>query len=120
MAIILIPALAFGGWGVSRSADSERQQLERTAQSKAGLALADIDREIDTEIAMLNALASSSFLQIDDFQAFRQQLVDVARQLDVQIVLADAKSGQQIVSTSIPQGEPLPRDIPKQASDARQ
>ncbi|MBA2400368.1 MAG: PAS domain S-box protein [Bradyrhizobium sp.] len=120
MAIILVPAVVLGGWIVSRSAVSEQEQIERKAQSKVRQTLADIDREIDTGIAMLSALASSRFLQVDDFQAFRQQVTDVAKQLDVQIVLADAKNGQQIVNTSIAKGDTLPRDIPKEASDARQ
>ena len=69
---------------------------------------------------MLTALASSRFLQIDDFQSFRQQISDVARQLGLQIVLTDAKTGQQIANTLIGMGEVLPRDIPKEASNARQ
>lgn len=118
VAIVIISALVFGGWLAIRSADSERNLLELNAESKARQVVVDIEHEVNSEIAMLTALASSHFLQNDDFEAFHRQATDVARQLDIQILLADAASGKQLVNVSVPWGQTLPDDVPQQSIDA--
>jgi PAS domain S-box-containing protein len=119
VATILIPALMFGGWMITRSTDSERALLERNSEAKGRQVLVDIEHEIQLAKAMLIALASSQFLQTENFQAFHEQSAEVAKQLGSQVVLTDANSGQQIVNAAIPWGQSPPRNIPTQASDAR-
>jgi two-component system sensor histidine kinase UhpB len=118
VAITLIPALLFGGWLTSRSAHSERELMEQHSESKAQQVVIDIDHEISSAKAMLTALASSQFLQIDDFEAFHRQSTDVAQQLGSQIVLRDTATGQVIVDAAVPWGQPLPNEVPPQATDA--
>ena len=119
VATILVPALVFGGWLTERSANSERALLERNSEAKGRQVLVDIEHEIALAKAMLTALSSSQFLQTENFQAFHEQSAEVAKQLGSQVVLTDAKSGQQIVNAAVPWGQPPPRNIPTQATDAR-
>ena len=120
VAAALIPALLFGGWLTLHSAQSERALIERNADNKAKEVMADIDHEIATATAMLTALASSHFLQTGDYAAFHQQSTEVSKQLNVQIVLRDATTGQQIVNASINWGEALPQTIAAESLSAMQ
>ncbi|MBX9843083.1 MAG: PAS domain S-box protein [Xanthobacteraceae bacterium] len=120
VAAALVPALLFGGWLTFSSAQSERALLERNADNKAKEVMADIDHEIATATAMLTALASSHFLQTGDYAGFHGQATEVSRQLNVQIVLRDATSGQQIVNASVNWGETLPQAIAAESLSAMQ
>jgi two-component system sensor histidine kinase UhpB len=120
VAAALVPALLFGGWLSFSSAHSERALLERNADNKAKEVMADIDHEIATATAMLTALASSHFLQTGDYAGFHSQAVEVSRQLNVQIVLRDATTGQQIVNASVNWGEALPQTIAAESLSAMQ
>lgn len=119
VAAILTPALLFGAWVAWRSGSSERALLERNAESKGRQVLIDVEHELDSAKAMLTALASSHFLQAEDFAAFHRQVADVARELgDAQLVLRDVATGRQIVNAGVPWGYPLPQGIPPQARSA--
>jgi hypothetical protein len=106
VAVVLMPALLFGGWLTSRSADSERELLERNSESKAEQVRTDIEHEIISAIAMLTALSTSQFIKTEDFEAFHRQSRELARQLDAQVVLTDVKAGKQVVNAPIPWGSP--------------
>jgi PAS domain S-box-containing protein len=118
--IVLIPALLFGGWLTSHSADSERSLLERNSESKVEQVRIDIEHEIVSTTAMLTVLASSHFILTEDFEAFHRQTLELARRLDAQVVLTDVKTGKQIVNASIPWGQPMLGNIPAQAVEARE
>jgi PAS domain S-box-containing protein len=115
---ILIPALLLGAWLTLRSAGSERELLERNSENKAGQVAADIEHEIATAKATLVALASSRYLQNEDFRGFHEQLVDVANRVGAQFVLRAAPDGQQIINSIIPWGQPLRPDAPSHSMDA--
>jgi two-component system sensor histidine kinase UhpB len=120
VAAALVPALVFDGWLTLQSARSERTLLERNADNKVKEVLADIDHEIASAKAMLIALASSQFLQTQDFERFHRQSAEVAKQLGVQIVLRDVPTGRQIVNAAIAWGEPLPQAIPPESLSSMQ
>jgi hypothetical protein len=107
----LLPALLLGGWLASRSALSERVQVERNLHQKAREVLLDVDQEIVAAMSMLTALASSHFLQTGDFAAFRRQAVEVSQQIGMQIVLLDLGRHEQVVNTALPEGASLPRGV---------
>jgi PAS domain S-box-containing protein len=111
VASILLPALLLGGWLVSRSALSERAQVERNLHQKAREVLLDVDQEIVSAMSMLTALASSHFLHTGDFDAFRRQAEEVSQQIGMQIVLLDLGRHEQIINTMVPPGAPLPRGV---------
>ena len=115
VAAALVPALAFDGWLTIQAARSERTQIERNADDKTKEVMADIDHEIASAKAVLIALASSQFLQTQDFERFHRQMTEVARQLGVEIVLRDVPSGRQIVNTIVKWGEELPQVTTPQA-----
>jgi two-component system sensor histidine kinase UhpB len=115
VAAALVPALVFDGWLTLQSARSERMLLERNADNKVKEVMADVDHEIALAKAMLIALASSQFLQTEDFERFHQQSTEVAKQLGIQIVLRDASTGQQIVNAGVPWGQPLPQRLPAES-----
>ena len=118
VAAILIPALLFGGWLTLRSTGSERSLLELNSESKASQVMADIDDDIAAAKATLIALASSHYLQVEDFAGLHRQCVDVARQLGAQFVLRDTADGHQIINSALPWGESLPKEIPREAMAA--
>jgi two-component system, NarL family, sensor histidine kinase UhpB len=120
VAAALVPALVFDGWLTLQSARSERTLLERNADNKVKEVIADVDHEIASAKAMLIALASSQFLQTQDFERFHRQSAEVAKQLGIQIVLRDVSTGQQIVNAAIPWGQPLPQTIPAESQSAMQ
>jgi PAS domain S-box-containing protein len=111
---ILIPGLLIAGWLAISSARSERVQLEKSAAQKAGEIAAAIDHEIINAKSMLTALASSHFLQTENFEAFYQQTKAVARQLEIQVVLRDSVHREQIFTTAAPWGAPrLQGNVPE-------
>ncbi len=121
VAIILVPTLIIGGWLAARSADSERALLEQNLQDKAREITADLDREIVIASNMLTALASSQFLQTEDFEAFHRQALDVSRQLNINnIVLRDPNLDEQVINTSTPWGAPRRRGAPQEIYEAEQ
>jgi PAS domain S-box-containing protein len=115
VAAALVPALAFDGWLTMQAARSERTQLERNADDKVKEVMADIDHEIASSKATLIALASSQFLQTQDFERFHKQMTEVARQLGVQIVLRDVPNGRQLVNTIVKWGEEPPQISPPES-----
>jgi PAS domain S-box-containing protein len=118
VAIILIPALLFGGWLTVRSTDSERSLLESGSENKASQVMADIDDDIAAAKATLIALAGSHFLQVGDFAGLYRQCVDVAAQFGAQFVLRDAVDGHQIINSALVWGEALPSDTPPEVMEA--
>jgi PAS domain S-box-containing protein len=120
VAVILVPALLVAGWLASRSAASERTQLENNLHQKTREIVLVVDREIVGTRNLLTALASSHFLQTGDIGAFYRQVMDVARQLKVQIVLRDAERGYALLNTNIPLGTELVSDVPHELREARE
>src|SRR5262245_60262007 len=106
VAFIAVPALMVVGWLATSWAASERAQLAQEAEHKTREILADIDREIIAMTSMLTALATSHSLHVGDFGAFHRKAVEVARQLNYQILLRDPQLDEQIVSTLVPWGGP--------------
>ncbi len=114
---VLFPALLFGGWLTWGSAGAERVLLEENSQNKARQIVADIEHEISGTKALLIALASSHSLQTEDFDGFRRQLQDVAIQLSVQFVLAEAKTGRHLVNTGLESGKSPPPRVGRNAAE---
>lgn len=88
----------------------EQAQLERdTVQTARALTLA-VDRDLGRVMSAALALATSPYLQQQDFSAFYTQGKSLLGNNfpGANFVLSD-ESGQQIVNTLAPQGAPLPR-----------
>ena len=120
VAAILIPALLFGGWFAQRWATSERDRIEQDLLQKTREIASDANRDVQSAMTMLTALASSPWLRSGDFEKFHRQASEVTRKLDMQIVLLDPRINRQIINTAVPWGAPLPQGARPQVVEASQ
>ena len=106
----MLPVLAFSAFVLLRFSQSEFEAAESQLRERVRLISAAVDRELENTTAAMELLASSPSLAVGDLAAFHQQATEAAKVLDVNgaIVLLDA-TGQQLVNTQRPFGEPLPR-----------
>lgn len=87
---------------------AERAILERHSLETARALTIAVDGEFARMIATVNALATSPFLDTDDFAAFHRQTASVLRDYPGGSVSLADRSGQQFVNTLRQPGEPLP------------
>ena len=105
---LLLVALAFAGVLLVHFARTdETRVMQQLGQTSRDITRA-IDREITATIGILKVLATSHYLQSGDLEGFHRQASDLARQLDVQIVLRDPFRKMPLVDTALPWGAPLP------------
>ncbi len=106
----MLPVLAFSAFVLLRFSQSEFAVAENQLSERVHLISAAVDRELENTKAAMKLLATSPSLQDSDLVTFHQQATEAARVLDVDggIVLFDA-TGQQLVTTRRPFGDPLPR-----------
>lgn len=104
--------LTLAGWLAFQSVTSEQTQIEQSAHHRAREITTAIEREIVSTQNLLTALASSHLLQDGQLEQFHRQAVEVARQLNIQIVLRDSKTDQYLLNTRFPWGTPLPQAVP--------
>ncbi|HEY7384052.1 MAG TPA: PAS domain S-box protein [Beijerinckiaceae bacterium] len=105
---LLVPALAFTAVLANRYVAAERSRFEQEAAAAARRIAAQIDRELAGLQATLQTLSTSSRLRLGEYDAFHRQASDVRSFIGEHVVLRDA-SGQQLASTRLPFGSPLPR-----------
>ena len=106
--VTALPLVAIASFAILRTVDDQRTQIQSDVQQMVESFLADVDREISAIQAELQVLATSPSLQTGDFRAFDQQMRAALSIRGTSIVLHDTK-GQQLLSTNLPFGEPLPR-----------
>jgi len=104
----LLPLLLFSSVLIFDRVQQARRTVEAQATGRLEALLAAVDREIETVQIDLQLLATSPHLRTRDFAAFHGQLVEAVMSRGVWIVLLD-RTGQQIVNTNVPWGDPLPR-----------
>jgi PAS domain S-box-containing protein len=109
---VLIPALLFAGWTASLFVESVQTGIKDGAKQEAREITAALDREIVSTETVLTALASSPYLETKNFEAFYGQARALARMLNMQIVLRNPRSNQQIVNTALPWGAALDGGTP--------
>jgi PAS domain S-box-containing protein len=113
-AALVLPSLIFAAILLWRFASAERSRYEEEALGTAQRIMAAVDRELVGIEAAAQALAASSSLLEDNFEAFQRQalmtLQSWSRQRsgDYAVVVRDI-TGQQVANTRLPWGSPLPR-----------
>ena len=108
IAVSLLPALVLLGVFAWRASEAERQVIEARRTDIANNLSFLVDGDISVVKAMVATLASSPELIAGDFAAFRQHaLASVGDRVAVLAVLEPG--GQQVMSTIVPPGEPLPK-----------
>jgi signal transduction histidine kinase/ActR/RegA family two-component response regulator len=106
--VTALPLVALGSFAILRTVDDQRAQIESDVRQMVESFLADLDRQITAIWAELQVLATSPSLQTGDFGAFDQQMRAALKIRGTSIVLHDTHA-QQLLSTNLPFGEPLPR-----------
>jgi diguanylate cyclase (GGDEF)-like protein len=103
------PVWLLAGVALFNAYKSKRLQIEQNTLTAAhNLSLA-IDRELASIEASLFTLAASPALDSDDFARFHRHARDVLPDFpDADIILAD-RTGQQLVNSYLPFGQPLPK-----------
>ena len=109
--------LTLAGGLAFQSVTSEQAQIERSAHHGAREITTAIEREIVSTENLLTALASSHLLLDGQLEQFHRQAVEVARQLNIQIVLRDTQTNQYLLNTAFPWGTPLPQAVPAPIRD---
>src|SRR5271170_757592 len=106
--VTALPLVALASFAILRTVDDQRGQAQRDVNERVDGLLADLDRQISAIQAELQVLAVSPSLQTGDLHAFYHQMRATLSIQGTSIVLHDT-TGQQLVSTNRPFGEPLPR-----------
>jgi len=104
----LLPAAAVATFLIMRSYAQERASLERDIVATARALIQAVDAELAGAQSAIEVLALSAHLASGDLAKFHAQAQEAVRATHSNnIVLIDA-SGQQLVNTLKPFGEPLP------------
>jgi len=108
--VSIVPLVAFGAYMIDRRMEAQRGELQEEVRERARTLAAAVDRELDGSVATLQLLALSPALRKEDYATFRELIDDALklRPTATGIVLLDT-TGQVLVTTLKPFGEPLPR-----------
>jgi PAS domain-containing protein len=117
LTVSMASTLVLAGWLAFQSIVSERTQIEQGAHHRAREITTAIEREIISNQNLLTALASSHLLLDGQLEQFYRQAVEVAHQLNIQIVLRDARTDQYLFNTAFPWDAPLPQVAPASIRD---
>jgi PAS domain S-box-containing protein len=109
VAVCLLPVFVLVGLFVYLDYRDEHARLARDSLVTSRALIALVDAEFSATAASMEILSSSAELNSGDFEAFHGRAKVVLKQMNANnIVLMDA-SGQQIVNTAVPYGQPLPK-----------
>ncbi|KAA2237247.1 sensor histidine kinase [Salinarimonas soli] len=104
---IVVPVLGFLAFLLWQSASREQEAIRREGSIAARTVAIDVDRDLVTLTAGLQALTHSQSLQTGDLGSFHVVASRLAETLELAVVLFD-RNGQQLVNTRRPWGTPLP------------
>ena len=109
VSLTLVPLLGVAGIAIWWAHQDERRAMEQALLYHARSLTVAVDREVETSLAALNALATSSDLDPPDLRRFYEQarLVRQAYRRWLTVALVDP-SGQQMLNLLHPLGSPLP------------
>jgi len=105
----MLPGAVLTAILVAQTFASNRAVIERRLMDAARVDAAAVDRELDAVVRALEVLATSATLAAHDLAGFHDEAVHLQRaQPGWYAVLLLSPDGQQIVSTRLPPGSPLP------------
>lgn len=117
----LIPVLAFAGFVIFRFTEQYQDGVRERLISVAQAASIAIDRELNHQIEVLEAISKSDLFGRPDFVDLHSALKAIqVHEGWLGVSLLDANSGRQILNTAIPYGVELPHSIdPESLRDVR-
>ncbi|MFO1159343.1 MAG: HWE histidine kinase domain-containing protein [Reyranellaceae bacterium] len=101
--IVAVPLLLLVSVLLYRSVTLEREQIEQRIGQVLEALVADVDRDIERRIAVLETLSTSPLLAREDWPAFYAQAKE-ALHGRAYLVLADSE-GRQVLNTYVPYGQ---------------
>jgi two-component sensor histidine kinase/PAS domain-containing protein len=105
----MLPVCLMAGLFVYYSYQHKRHSVESNVLLVVRDFSTAVDQELSTVQATLTTLATSPALESGDLGAFQHQIREVLRQYpDSQIALVDS-TGQELVHSQVPFGQPLPK-----------
>ena len=123
--LTLIPMLGVAGTAIWWAHQDERRAMEQALLYHARSLTLAVDREVETSLAGLRGLATSSDLDAPDLRRFYEQarLAREAYRRWLTVALVEP-SGRQVLNLLQPLGSPLPSvadldDLPAHAPDRR-
>lgn len=108
VAAVLVPAALAAGLLSAYSYNRQRANIEQNTLETARALTQAVDRELASGRTALQALATSPYLDSGDLGAFHRQASEAMRELPGSNIVLTDESGQQLVNTLRPFGEPLP------------
>jgi signal transduction histidine kinase len=106
--VTALPLVVLAGVAVISVIDSQRLRLKNEVAGKVNALVNDIDQQISAIEVELKVLAKLPSIQSGDLATFDRQLRAAIQVYGTGLVLHDTH-GQQLINTSRPFGEPLPR-----------
>lgn len=106
---VILPALIFAGIVAWIYAERERERYQNHVIDLARGILTGIERELGGIEASVQALSTSRSLKRGDYATFYEQATEAKSFNGTNIVVRD-ETGQQLLNTRRPFGEPLPRN----------
>ena len=106
-AAILIPVIVFSTVSLNMLLKSERDAALKGVRETARISQVSVDRELTNSASAVRMLANSPYLASGDLAGFYQQAQYADRSGTTWTVLIDDR-GQQLLSTAVPFGTPLP------------
>jgi PAS domain S-box-containing protein len=117
VAATFVPALALLGWLAIWLTQSEKAQLEQSAQNQAREVVAAVDREIVSTQHLLTSIAGSPLLHAGRIRDYYDQAAALTQKIGLNVVLRDLESDRQVFNTAFPWGkllegaQPAPRTV---------
>jgi signal transduction histidine kinase len=104
---ILLPVIVAAGFGLAMLYKDQQEEARNGLRVITRALAAVVERELALIETTLRTLSTSPYLKQDDFKAFYEHVRAIVPSPERTIVLID-KSGQQLINTRLPYGEPLP------------
>ena len=108
VAVCILPASLMAVLVLSYDYHQGRQRLIGNSIARARTIASRVDKEFASTEAMLRTLATSTSLTANDLVTFSEQVHEVLKTQTVNNIVLTAPSGQQLINTLRPFGEPLP------------
>ena len=108
IAVIVLPLLGLSGWLAANRADAERRVIEARRFDMVNSLSFLVERELTRIEGILTGLAASPDLAANDLTAFRRGAIAAAQAPGIGAIVLYDQTGQQLVSTRVGAGQPLP------------
>jgi two-component sensor histidine kinase len=108
---VVVPVLLFSAFLIYRFGVAEHERYELRVSIAAREARSAVDRELKGRLDALQTLAVSTLIARESLPEFYQQAEQEAETWDSNVIVFDAASHKQVLSTRVPYGTQLPDQL---------